>query len=35
MLRAPQDRFAIEVAGQITVFRWDQSIAQTLIECRR
>ena len=35
MLGAPQDRFAIEVAGQITVFRWDQSIAQTLIECRR
>lgn len=32
-LRAAQERFAIEVAGETSVLRWDQSIARALAEC--
>ena len=34
MLGAPTDRFAIEIAGQITVFPWRDAIARALIACR-
>ena len=34
MLGAPTDRFAIEIAGQTTVFPWNDAIAQALIACR-
>jgi hypothetical protein len=34
MLGAPTDRFAVDIAGQITVFPWHDSIAQALTACR-
>jgi hypothetical protein len=34
MLGAPTDRFAVEIAGEATVFPWDESIARALIACR-
>jgi hypothetical protein len=33
-LGTPTDRFAVEVAGQISVFPWDQAIARSLEACR-
>jgi len=33
-LGAPTDRFAVEVAGEITVYPWDAAIAQALTGCR-
>ncbi|MEZ5957781.1 MAG: hypothetical protein R3C27_11295 [Hyphomonadaceae bacterium] len=34
MLGAPTDRFAVDIAGQITVFPWDEAVAQALTACR-
>jgi hypothetical protein len=34
MLGAPTDRFAIDIAGELTVFPWNDAIARALIECR-
>lgn len=34
MLGAPTDRFAVDIAGEITVFPWHESIAQALTACR-
>lgn len=34
MLGAPTDRFAVEVAGEISVFPWEDEVAQALIACR-
>lgn len=34
MLGAPTDRFAVEVAGQSTVFPWADAVSQALIACR-
>src|SRR5690606_36348336 len=33
MLGAPQDRFAVEVAGEFQVFPWDESLARALTAC--
>lgn len=34
MLGAPTDRFAVEVAGQSSVFPWADAVSQALIACR-
>jgi len=34
MLGAPTDRFAVDIAGEITVFPWHESIAQALTTCQ-
>lgn len=34
MLGTPSDRFAVEVAGQSTVFPWADAVSQALIACR-
>ncbi len=34
-LGTPGDRFAVDAGGVVTVLPWDDSIAQTLIACRR
>lgn len=34
MLGAPTDRFAVDIAGEITVFPWHESIAQALTACQ-
>jgi hypothetical protein len=33
-LTPPQERFGVEVQGQMTVFPWDESVARTLAACR-
>lgn len=34
MLGAPTDRFAVDIAGEVSVFPWHESIAQALTACR-
>jgi hypothetical protein len=33
MLGAPQDRFAVEIGGDIAVYPWDDAIARVLTAC--